>query len=126
MYPLSLQDKATIKNSRPEDLLKRLRSLRGAEQIQEHTADDDERDGNHPDEAQPLAKEHGGNDRCDDEADAAPGGVRHAEIEMDERFGKDEEAEKMDDQLHSATSRGLPWKKEHEAMVVYYLSLIHI
>ena len=95
MYPLSLQDKATIKNSRPEDLLKRLRSLRGAEQIQEHTTDDDERDGNHPDEAQPLAKEHSGNDRCDDEANAAPGGVRHAEIEMDERFGKNEEAEKI-------------------------------
>ena len=60
MYPLSLQDKATIKNSRPEDLLKRFGSLRGAEQIQEHTADDDERDGNHPDEAQPLAKKHSG------------------------------------------------------------------
>ena len=95
MYPLSLQDEATIKNSRPEDLLKRLRSLRGAEQIQEHTADGDERDGNHPDEAQTLTKEHSGNDRCNDEADAAPRCVRHAEIEMDERFGKNEEAEKI-------------------------------
>ena len=39
--------------------------------------------------------------------------------------GKDEEAEKMDAQLHSATSRGLPWKKEHEAMVLYYRSEIN-
>ena len=39
--------------------------------------------------------------------------------------GKDEEAEKMDNQLHSATGRGLPWKKEHEAMVLYYRSEIN-
>ena len=88
MYPLSLQDEATIKNSRPEDLLKRLRSLRGAEQIQEHTADDDERDGNHPDEAQTLAKEHSGNDRCDDEADAAPGGISYSQIQPEQRSGQ--------------------------------------
>ena len=37
-----------------------------------------------------------------------------SKIEIDR--GLDEEAEKMYEQLHSATSRGLPWKKEHEAM----------
>lgn len=34
--------------------------------------------------------------------------------------GKDEEAEKLEDKLHSATERGLPWKKEHEAILIYY------
>ena len=46
-----------------------------------------------------------------------------SKIEIDR--GLDEEAEKMDDQLHSATGRGLPWKKEHEAMVVYYRSKLN-
>ena len=51
--------------------------------------------------------------------------VTKGQVEELRDEGKDEEAEKMDDQLHSATSRGLPWKKEHEAMVVYYRSKLN-
>ena len=42
--------------------------------------------------------------------------VTKGQVEELRDEGKDEEAEKMDNQLHSATRRGLPWKKEHEAM----------
>lgn len=51
--------------------------------------------------------------------------VTKGQVEELRDEGKDEEAEKMDDQLHSATGRGLPWKKEHEAMVVYYRSKLN-
>ena len=51
--------------------------------------------------------------------------VTKGQVEELRDEGKDEEAEKMDDQLHSATGRGLPWKKEHEAMVLYYRSEIN-
>lgn len=51
--------------------------------------------------------------------------VTKGQVEELRDEGKDEEAEKMDEQLHSATSRGLPWKKEHEAMVLYYRSEIN-
>ena len=51
--------------------------------------------------------------------------VTKGQVEELRDEGKDEEAEKMDNQLHSATGRGLPWKKEHEAMVLYYRSEIN-
>ena len=46
--------------------------------------------------------------------------VTRGQIEELRDEGKDEEADKLYDKLNSATERGLPWKKEHEAILLYY------